>query len=316
MDGSIKKYDNLLPIPGELSRTGLVLPEDLKYNEWEHIGDCLKLVEGSVQWWLGDWLNFGERKYGEMYSQALSATDYDYGTLRDFKWVAGNVELSLRKDNLSFNHHKEVARIPKENQKYYLDKAIQEDLSVRELREIIKKDKTPELPSNKYRIVYADPPWEYNDKCEDGAIQSGGANKHYPTMSIDELCKMSIQTIIEDDAVLFLWATSPFLEDSFKIVNAWGFNYKTSFVWDKIKHNLGHYNSVRHELLLICTRGSCTPDNLKLFDSVQSIEKSNIHSQKPKEFYSIIETLYTHGKKIELFARQKRENWDSYGNEL
>jgi N6-adenosine-specific RNA methylase IME4 len=117
------------------------------------------------------------------------------------------------------------------------------------------------------------------------------------------------------DAVLFLWVTSPLLEECFPVIKAWGFKYKTSFVWDKIRHNYGHYNSVRHELLLVCTRGSCTPDVQKLFDSVQSIERTDKHSEKPEEFRTIIETLYPHGKRIELFARTVSNGWDTWGNE-
>jgi N6-adenosine-specific RNA methylase IME4 len=78
---------------------------------------------------------------------------------------------------------------------------------------------------------------------------------------------------------------------------------------------MGHYNSVRHELLLICTRGSCTPDIKKLVDSVQSIERTK-HSKKPPEFYDIIEGMYDHGRKLELFCREPREGWDFDGNEV
>jgi len=134
-------------------------------------------------------------------------------------------------------------------------------------------------------------------------------------MSIEELCALPIAKLAQDDAVLFLWVTSPMLEDSFEVIKAWGFKYKTSFVWDKVKHNFGHYNSVRHEFLLVCTRGSCTPDTLKLYDSVQTIERSSEHSEKPEEFRSIIDTLYPDGERIELFARDEVDGWNSWGNE-
>jgi hypothetical protein len=75
-------------------------------------------------------------------------------------------------------------------------------------------------------------------------------------MPIAELCALDVKARAADDAVLFLWVTSPMLEVSFQVIKAWGFQYKTSFVWDKVKHNFGHYNSLRHEFLLICTRGS------------------------------------------------------------
>jgi N6-adenosine-specific RNA methylase IME4 len=174
-----------------------------------------------------------------------------------------------------------------------------------------KHKETPIPIVGKYRIIYADPPWKYNDKLIDGY---GPAEFHYPTMTIGELCNLSIREMAEENSILFLWVTSPLLEDSFEVIHAWGFEYKTSFVWDKIKHNMGHYNSVRHEFLLVCTHGSCTPDNMKLFDSVQTIERRE-HSEKPEEFRSIIDTLYITGKRIELFARRPKEGWEVWGNE-
>lgn len=161
----------------------------------------------------------------------------------------------------------------------------------------------------KYRVIYADPPWSYNDKQNIEVL--GGAEKHYLTMPLDDICKLPIPA--EDNSVLFIWVTSPMLEDSFKVINAWGFKYKTSFVWDKVAHNMGHYNSVRHEFLLICTKGSCTPDVAKLFDSVVSIERTE-HSRKPKEFRDMIDTLYPIGNRLEMFAREAPEGWDVWGN--
>ena len=185
----------------------------------------------------------------------------------------------------------------------------------RELKKQELSEKTPPPPTGKYRVVYADPPWSYNDKCDAGSVQSGGAEKHYPSMTISELCAIPVIDIIEDNAVLFLWTTSPLLEETFPLIKAWGFKYKASFVWDKVKHNMGHYNSVRHEFLLVCTRGSCTPDVKKLFDSVQSIERTE-HSRKPDEFRDIIDTLYTSGKKIELFRRgDAPAGWNVWGNQ-
>lgn len=167
----------------------------------------------------------------------------------------------------------------------------------------------------KFRVIYADPAWSYNDKQD--TPQLGGAAKHYDTMSVAEICKLPINEISEKDSVLFLWVTSPLLEDAFTVIKSWGFKYKTSFVWDKVKHNMGHYNSVRHELLLIATKGSCTPDNKTLYDSVQSIERNDNHSEKPIEFLNIIDDLYNYGNKLEMFCRNiKKENWYGWGNEL
>lgn len=185
--------------------------------------------------------------------------------------------------------------------------------------------KAVSLPDAKYRVLYADPPWHYSDKADasgdpaafnaQSSVQaSGGVGRHYPPMTIRELCDLPVPAICEDHAVLFLWVTSPLLFESAAVIKAWGFTYKASFVWDKVKHNMGHYNSVRHEFLLVCTRGSCTPDVVKLEDSVQSIERTT-HSTKPEEFRTIIETLYPNGKRLEMFARRLTEGWDTYGYE-
>jgi len=173
------------------------------------------------------------------------------------------------------------------------------------------KTQPPNL-EGKYRVIYADPPWKYHDRL---AEDYGVAEFHYPTMTIEELCELPIKELAEENSVLFLWVTAPMLAECWTIIKAWGFEYKTHFVWDKIKHNWGHYNSVRHELLFICTRGSCLPDCPELFDSVQSIERKGEHSEKPEEFRHIIDVLYTHGDRIELFARKKVDGWEYYSNE-
>jgi len=180
------------------------------------------------------------------------------------------------------------------------------------------KEKVKELPTGKYRVLYADPPWSYNDKQAvkgEYGTGTGAADGHYPTMTLSELKALGVSGIAADDSVLFIWATCPLLEDALSLASAWGFKYKAQFVWDKIKHNMGHYNSVRHEVLLICIRGSCVPDNNKLYDSVQSIERTE-HSRKPEVFREIIDALYYLGPRIELFARGvPPRNWEAWGNE-
>ncbi len=169
----------------------------------------------------------------------------------------------------------------------------------------------PEEFAGRYRVVYADPPWEYGNSMHGVTTQ----RDHYPCMSLDDICAISVQGVTEDDAVLFLWATSPILPEALRVVEAWGFKYKAQFIWDKRRPAMGHYNMVAHELLLICTRGACRPDTNKLSNSVQQIEKRE-HSRKPDQFYEIIEGLYPHGNRIELFARgAARPGWSVWGNQ-
>jgi len=172
---------------------------------------------------------------------------------------------------------------------------------------------TPPLPEGKYDVIYADPPWMYGQEQHGKEKQETVLETHYPTMPTEDICKLPIWELAADNSVLFLWTTSPKLFEAKQVIDAWGFNYKSSMVWDKVGHNVGYYVSVRHEFLLICTKGSKLPDSHKLIDSVQTIERTK-HSEKPEKFYEIIEEMYQ-GKKIELFARVKREGWDTWGLE-
>jgi len=168
------------------------------------------------------------------------------------------------------------------------------------------------LPEGKYQVFYADPPWKYGNTMPIGTTSP---TDYYPSMSINELCDLPIKNIADENAVLFLWVTSPILQECFEVIRTWGFEYKTSFIWDKIKHNMGHYNSVRHELLLLCVRGSYPLQNRKLYDSVYSEERTK-HSKKPDYYYDMIEGLYPNSNKIELFSRNERKGWKVYGNQL
>ena len=134
-------------------------------------------------------------------------------------------------------------------------------------------------------------------------------------MELKEILELSVARLAAARSHLYLWVPNALLQEGLRVMDAWGFTYKASFVWDKVKHNMGHYNSVRHEFLLICVRGSCQPDQRKLFDSVVSEERT-AHSVKPVRFYEIIETLYPYGRRVELFARASRPGWDAWGLEI
>jgi len=194
------------------------------------------------------------------------------------------------------------------------------DKTIMEVRRELKKQNIadqPPMPDAKFRVIYADPPWKYGDTREGLDKWAGtAAEDHYPTMSIEELCALPVKDIAAENAVLFMWVTSPLLAECWPVIAAWGFKYKASFIWDKVRHNFGHYNSVRHELLLLCTRGSCLPDGEPNTDSVVSIERNSRHSEKPIFFIELIESTYKTGKKIELFSRRKRDGWEAWGNEV
>ena len=184
-----------------------------------------------------------------------------------------------------------------------------------------RKIETPPLPKGKYQVIYADPPWDYPL-----AKSRKRVDEHYPTLDLEELKNLKDETgrhvseIAADNCTLFLWATSGRLNWAFPVLEAWGFEYKSSMVWDKVKYNMGYYSSIRHEFIIIAGKGKSTPTAsgkiINSIDSVQSIPKSSRHSEKPDEFRKIIETLYPNTKKIQLFARKKYPGWDNWGQEI
>jgi N6-adenosine-specific RNA methylase IME4 len=162
-----------------------------------------------------------------------------------------------------------------------------------------------------YPVIYADPPWRYDVvESESRAIEN-----HYPTMSNEDIYALPIQPLCTDDAVLFLWATSPKLAEAMQVVAAWGFNYKTCMVWVKDKIGMGYYARQQHELLLIATRGAPpTPAPADRPSSVVNATR-DAHSAKPTEFYELIERMYPGLPKIELFCRSPRDGWSAWGNQ-
>jgi N6-adenosine-specific RNA methylase IME4 len=199
----------------------------------------------------------------------------------------------------------------KQEPKKEVKKIIQE--AKKEERKETLQAKAKELPAEKFQVLYCDPPWQYSNSGLNGSAES-----KYPTMATEDLCNMKIKTITAENAVIFMWATNPLLEDALKLMNAWGFEYKTNMVWTKDRQNfgkLGFYIWGQHELLLIGVKGSMLP----IGDKPNSIitGSNNIHSKKPETVYEIIEQMYPELKYVELFARNTpRENWIKWGNEV
>ena len=172
----------------------------------------------------------------------------------------------------------------------------------------------------KYNVIYADPPWQYNKGIN---TLDAVTDAHYSTMDLEDICKYpaSLGLNVQDNAVLFLWVTNPFLVKALSVVEAWGFEYKSQIVWVKTdlkKPGVGYYVRGRHEMLWICTCGSFTPIDKNISPPIGSVLEAPIgeHSKKPEKVYSIIETLYPGCTYVELFARGKREGWESFGDEI
>ena len=165
----------------------------------------------------------------------------------------------------------------------------------------------------KYKTILADPPWQYGNKRL-GCGGRGGASHHYPTMTTDLICDLEIiSEITGNDSVLFLWATVPMWPDALLAMDSWGYKYKTQLIWVKTRGlGMGFWFRVQYELCLVGTRGKPKPFR----QSFPNIFFAPItkHSRKPEKFFQLIDPIIPRPA-IELFAREKREGWDAWGDE-
>jgi len=162
----------------------------------------------------------------------------------------------------------------------------------------------------KYQIIYADPPWKYNF-CKDNADK---IENHYPTMSVQEICNLSIPS--DKNSVLYLWTTAPKILEAFEVMSAWGFTYKTQCIWNKDWIGMGYWFRGQHEILLVGTKGKFSPPTFEFRKPSVYTEKRTIHSRKPDYFRNLIKNSFPNLNRIELFARGKHKGWDVWGNEV
>lgn len=165
----------------------------------------------------------------------------------------------------------------------------------------------------RYPVIYADPPWRYENPPI-GAT-SRAIENHYPTMTLEEICALPVRDLATDSAILYLWATAPKLAECFEVIQAWGFEYRTNMVWDKEKIGMGYHARNQHELLLICKRGDIPPPEAGKQPASVYREARGPHSAKPSFFAEMIEATYPGLPKIELFCRSPRDGWAVWGNQ-
>jgi len=177
------------------------------------------------------------------------------------------------------------------------------------------------FPNKKYQIIYVDPPWSFKTYSKKGK-EKKSAECHYDCMTINDIYDLPVNTIAHDDCVLFLWVTFPLLQEGLETIKRWGFTYKTcGFNWVKKNKNvdswfwgLGYWTRSNSELCLLATKGKPK----RISKSVHQVCDAKIlkHSEKPREIRNKIVELVGDLPRIELFARQKTEGWDVWGNEV
>ncbi len=294
-------------------------------RQWANAMQLAFASEESSPFWIGDLWNYAETRpeWRQKLPQALATIGLDVKirTIYNHGSIARRVSSArARAAAPSLSHCDVVAALEEDDQVELLEKANREDLTKRDLQLEVKQRVRPKVLESQarlegmYRVIYADPPWLYGDRQASGS----SSQRHYPVMTIADLCKLPVAAHALPDSVLFLWTTAPLILQNpgpRDVIEAWGFTPKTGRVWDKVKHGFGHYVEVRHEHLIICTRGSCLPDRLTpMLPSVVTERRSDVHSEKPESFRQDIERLYD-GPYLELFGRKRVTGWDVFGND-
>lgn len=173
----------------------------------------------------------------------------------------------------------------------------------------------------KVNLLYADPPWFYNKRNNPGTRFSRGVYSHYDTMPTEEICKIPVADICDENCALILWVTYPRLKDGIAVMEAWGFRYVTAaFCWFKANTNgkpffgVGYYTKSNSEIALLGIKGRMKP--LSNFISQVVVSQKEEHSKKPDIVREKIVELFGDLPRAELFARKQCDGWISIGNEI
>jgi len=318
----------------QITRTGLNVVRQSTEQEWEQYGEMLGVVGEATQWAVGDWLADGKTHKGDgLYKRAAEILGVDEGTLRKQKSLSSKFDLFLRRNNLSWNHHSIVSSIKKigsdKDGKLALSKdtdhdaisrllqqAEKEELSTRKLSEVVSQYKRRQQEEirlanepERFSVILADPAWEYDfSKSDSRQIE----NQYLPS-TMEDMKRLRVPA--SEDSIIFMWATSPKLREALELMQAWGFEYKTCMVWVKDKIGMGYYARQKHELLLIGGKGRLELADPSIRPESVFFAPRNEHSAKPQEVYQIIETMYPTYNKLEMFAREEREGWESWGDQ-
>lgn len=164
------------------------------------------------------------------------------------------------------------------------------------------------LPEGKFHCIYADPPWKYSNQAT-----RASTDKHYRTMTPEDIAALPVETLAADDCHLHLWTTNAFLFEAKSIIEAWGFEYKSVFLWVKSQMGIGNYWRVSHEFLLFGIRGRLPFQRKDVMSWIE--EPRGHHSAKPERIREIVEGV-SPGPYLELFARKTHPGWTVWGNEI
>lgn len=186
---------------------------------------------------------------------------------------------------------------------------LKREFKRQEKQERIAAVEAAELPLDTFHVIAVDPPWDYG-RQDDPTHRSANP---YPQMTIEEICAMGVPGLAHDDCILWLWTTNAFMREAYQVADAWGFQVKTILTWEKDNLGTGDWLRGKTEHCLMAVKGKPVVNLTNQATIIHGPLRE--HSRKPDEFFELVNTLCP-GKKAELFAREAREGWVIYGNQL
>jgi hypothetical protein len=240
---------DLVPAGGSITATSWKPDRELTFEEWEQAGKTLQQIGRAWQWWVGDWINYGEARYGEKYAQAIDLTGLGYEAVANAAWVAGAVEPSTRVETLSWTHHRHVAHLDPLAQREWLGRAAEQSLSTRELRTAIAQDRVLDerVAEGRYRTIVVD---------------------HSPSRDQIDIGRIAHP----DGAHLYVWTRNQDLPQTLDLIESWGAVYQRTIV------PIGKAGV--KELVLFCYLGDAWP---------QEPPTSFQGEGRPEVFYELVE---------------------------
>jgi N6-adenosine-specific RNA methylase IME4 len=292
----------------------------MTYDDWYAFGrDVLAPMGKGLNWWIGDWLAYGEHQYGEKYAQATTLwPDHEAQTLRVLNYVSAAV--LIRNQHLSWTHHRMVAALSEKEQRVWLGRAEREDWDASELRRQLNESKAlapPKARPGLYRTVVIDPPWPV-EKIEREVRPNQAAPLDYRTLELETI---KAGTWYNGAGKLpfdgrgchvYLWVTQKYLPAGLECLQTWGVDYQCTLTWVK---NVGFtpfswMYSTEHVLFGHVGSLPLEQKGLRL-DFKGNVRE---HSRKPDEFYELV-TKASPGPRLDMFAREKRDGFELWGNE-
>ena len=338
LTGEIVPFNRNNLARARITKAGLELPDDLSFSEWASIGDAIASAEQSVMWWVGDWWAFGEKQgYGDRSRVLDELRDKGHnppalGTCISAGTISRRFPTPRRIGVLSWSHHQAVASLDEREQDWLLERAQSNAWPVAGLRDEVRRYKLERLrrpgeqkyqtqniddlnllveQGRQFGTIYADPPWPYGNQGTRAATRNH--YKAHADLTVKDICDLPVAKLAAAAAHCHLWTTNGFLREAFDVLAAWGFTYKSCFIWVKPDFGIGNYWRVGHEFMLFGIKGAAPFAD----HSQQSwiYQQAGEHSAKPAKVRRIIERC-SPGPWLELFGRHEADNWTVWGNEI